>query len=110
MIGGAVLITFIVAWSAWSSFHTPANSVDMPNGSFWVCKKCGNHFAMSERELNEHQAKHYGEPLPCPKCGSTDLVRSIRCEKCGEYYPMGRGGPNLKCPKCGTPATPQAKS
>jgi len=110
MIGGILIVTCLVGYSAWSSFHKPANSVDLPNGTFWVCKKCGNHFAMTEKALNEHQAEHYGEPLPCPKCGSTDLIRSIRCQKCGEYYPMDRRGSELKCPKCGTPAAPQAKT
>jgi rubrerythrin len=108
-IGGVLIIVLAAGYIAWS-LHKPANSVDLPNGTFWVCKKCDNHFALSEKALNEHQAKHYGEPLPCPKCGSTELIRSIRCEKCGEYYPMNRRGADLKCPKCGTPASPQPAS
>ncbi len=108
-IGGGILLVALV-YIAFSLFHrSPAEGSAMPDGTFWVCKKCDNHFNVSEKALNEHQLKHYGEPLPCPKCGSTELIRSIKCSNCGEYYPMARGG-EQKCPKCGTPVNPQAKS
>ena len=110
LIIGGVVVAALIGYIAWFAIHKPAISADLPDGTFWVCKKCDNHFAMSEKALNDHQAKHYGEPLPCPKCGSTELIRSIKCQNCGEYYPMNRRGSELKCPKCGTPAVPQAKS
>src|SRR5689334_11530039 len=94
------VLIILVAVFAWSLFRGGSNSVDVPEGTFWICKKCDNHFNMSTRALNDFQAKHYGEPLPCPKCGSTELIHAVRCPKCGEYVPK-TGGPPTTCPKCG---------
>jgi len=96
--GGALLVVAIVV--AWINLRPASNSVDAPDGTFWICKKCDNHFNMATRALNDFQAAHYGEPLPCPKCGSTELLHAVRCPQCGEYVAKG-AGPPPDCPKCG---------
>jgi DNA-directed RNA polymerase subunit RPC12/RpoP len=68
----AAAVLFAV-YLAWTTFKTPTNSVDVPDGLNYVCKNCGNHFNVSTHELNQFQAKHYGERYPCPKCGSTNI-------------------------------------
>src|SRR6184192_1256573 len=102
---GVGLAFLALGYMAWSTIRTPKNSVDAPNGTFWTCKNCDHRFNVSTRDLNKYQAEHYAQRYPCPKCGSTELLRSVRCEKCGEIYPGGdrRRGAPAKCPKCGTP-------
>jgi predicted RNA-binding Zn-ribbon protein involved in translation (DUF1610 family) len=106
---GLGIAVLALGYATWSFVRAPKNSVDAPNGTFWTCKQCNHHFNVSTRDLNKFQAEHYTQRYPCPKCGSTELLRSVRCEKCGEIYPGGdrRSGP-VKCPKCGTPEPPPA--
>jgi hypothetical protein len=78
------------------------NSDDVPDGTHWICKTNGHHFDLTLSQLSDHHRAHYGEPVPCPKCNSTDTIRANRCPKCGEYYPQVRGA-QPPCPKCGTP-------
>jgi rubrerythrin len=106
LIGVAIAAVALV-YATWSTMRTSKNSVDAPNGTFWTCKKCDNRFNVSTRDLNKFQAEHYGQRYPCPKCGSPELLHSIKCEKCGEIYPGGdRRSAPAKCPKCGTPEPP----
>ncbi|SRR5258706_14706776 len=105
---GVGLVVVAAAYIAWSTLRASSNSVDAPNGTFWTCKKCDNRFNVSTHDLNKFQAEHYKERFPCPKCGSPELLRSVRCDKCGQIYPNGdrrTGGPS-KCPKCGAPEPP----
>ncbi|HEY7120339.1 MAG TPA: zinc ribbon domain-containing protein [Tepidisphaeraceae bacterium] len=86
----AAAVLFAV-YLAWSTFRTPRNSVDVPDGVDYVCKACGNHFNVSTHELNQFQAKHYGERFPCPKCGSTNIEHVTR--DAGPRRERGSGTP-----------------
>src|SRR5438128_402489 len=104
--GLTAVCLLILGYALWANvLHRNPNSDDFPDGTFWICNANGHHFNLSLKELSDHHAKHYGEPIPCPKCGSTDTIRAYRCEKCGEYYPMIRGADPV-CPKCGTKPAP----
>jgi rubrerythrin len=104
---GVAIAAVALVYATWSTMRASKNSVDAPNGTFWTCKKCDNRFNVSTRDLNKFQAEHYGQRYPCPKCGSPELLRSIKCEKCGEIYPgSDRRAAPAKCPKCGTPEPP----
>ncbi|MDB5291035.1 MAG: hypothetical protein JWL69_2276 [Phycisphaerales bacterium] len=95
--GAAVVIgVAIVVAGRWR----PANNANFPNGTWWICQNpaCKAEFSMSSKELGEWHAKHYGDPLPCPKCGQTNVIRAEKCEKCGRVYPA-QGA--VACPNCG---------
>lgn len=105
-ITAAISLVVIVSLT-WIVVRPNSASAGAPEGVYWICKPGGHHFHVSTRDLNDFQAKHYGEPYPCPQCKSTDLIPAIKCEKCGEYYPIVRGKTE-PCPKCGTvPKAPE---
>ena len=56
------------------------NSADFPDGFFYVCQGqgCGEQFVLTVKELAQHHQKHWGEPVPCPKCGGTKTARAER--------------------------------
>jgi len=102
--GAGILVALILGYSLWANLHHSSNSADFPDGTYWICKN-GHHFNLSLKQLSDHHAQHYGEPIPCPTCGSTETVRAMKCKNCGEYYPLTRGQEPV-CPKCGTKASP----
>jgi predicted RNA-binding Zn-ribbon protein involved in translation (DUF1610 family) len=107
VFAGVAVAFLALIYATWSTMRTPKNSVDQPDGTYWTCKN-GHKFNVSTRDLNKFQAEHYGERYPCPTCGTPELVRSVKCPKCGEIYAPGgerRGAPG-KCPKCGEPEPP----
>src|SRR5688572_2151573 len=97
MAGGTmiVLVTCIVYW-----FWSPANNPNMPRGVWWLCTSdsCKHEFAMSMSELSEHHEKHYGQPVPCPKCKSV-AIKADKCPSCGKVFVLRRD--SNKCPACG---------
>jgi predicted RNA-binding Zn-ribbon protein involved in translation (DUF1610 family) len=104
VFAGVAVAFLALLYATWTTIRTPKNSADQPSGTYWTCKKCDNRFNVSTRDLNKFQAEHYGERYPCPKCGSVELIHSVKCPNCGEIYPSGgdrRGGAPAKCPKCG---------
>jgi hypothetical protein len=93
----AVLLGGYVWW-----YYRPASgSGGFPNGIVWICqnKECGNTFRMTEKEMAAHYQKHYGQPVPCPKCGKTDVARGMECPHCKKTFLKPRGESN--CPACG---------
>lgn len=85
-LGGA---TFF-GWRAWSE----QDSVNLPQGTFWVCADCKHEFVLSATQVLEGRA--------CPKCGGQNTLRAIRCPGCGGIFvPQDRGQP--VCPKCNQP-------
>jgi DNA-directed RNA polymerase subunit RPC12/RpoP len=94
------VVALVLALTIWMKSRPGAAAIAPTNDFYYICKHCDNHFGMSNAALNSFQKDHYGEPLPCPKCGSTELIHAIRCTKCGEIYPEERGG-DPPCPKCG---------
>jgi hypothetical protein len=106
LVGGGVAAA-VLGYGYWRMVLRPnPNSADIPDGTFWICNSCNDHFNLSVKELSDHHRDHYGEPVACPKCKATNTVRANRCRKCREFYPMARGE-QPACPKCGTkPAEP----
>lgn len=103
MMAAGLVGVLVVGYAYWALvLRSNPNSADVPDGTHWICKTNGHHFDLTLRQLSDHYKAHFGEPVPCPKCGATDTIRANRCPKCGEYYPMTRGG-QPPCPKCGTP-------
>lgn len=97
-LAAVVVVIGIVAWR-WRG----ANNENFPEGTWWVCssRECGNEFNLSMRQLSEHHQAHYGEPVPCPKCGSASK-RGQKCLKCGKVTVVGTK-PMDNCPGCGAP-------
>jgi ribosomal protein L40E len=102
-IAAVVVLILAVAFGVWAMVRPSSNTADAPSGLFFICKKCDNHFNKSMKEISDHQKAHFGEQIPCPKCGDKNTIRANRCVKCGEYYPMASRGQQPPCPKCGTP-------
>jgi hypothetical protein len=71
------------------------NNANFPDGTFWICDnpQCGEQFTLTMKQLDEHHAKHYGEPLPCPKCGKTHVSRAMVDAATGKWVRLTRGGP-----------------
>ena len=82
-----------------AAFHRPANNAAHPQGTYWTCEN-GHSFLMTTSQLNDHYARHYGERIPCPQCGSRKTLRAYKCPTCGTVYPAHEA---KKCPKCGSP-------
>jgi hypothetical protein len=102
-IAAGALIVIVVAVFWW--FRTPANTPNAPEGTWRVCtnKTCGHTFNMSIKEISEHHEKHYGEPIPCPKCKSESMP-AMKCKSCQKVSAMQRG--QTKCPACGAAIAP----
>lgn len=83
------------------------NNANFPDGKIYVCDDdaCNHVFNMSMTELSEHHKAHYGEPIPCPKCGKTPAHPAVKCPHCDTVSIEQRGGEN--CPKCGKPLHPK---
>ncbi len=78
------------------------NSANFPDGLFYVCQResCGEEFVLTVREFGRHHEEHWGEPVPCPTCGSTKTVRAERCGHCGRMFPMVRMKGKVICRYC----------
>lgn len=98
-LGVGVAVGLVVLVVAVAAFHRPANSVAHPQGTYWTCDN-GHSFLMTTSELSDFHTKHYGERIPCPKCGSRKTVRAYKCPSCGTVYPAHDA---KKCPQCGAP-------
>lgn len=92
-----VVLTGVVYW-----FWRPANNVNAPRGVWWICsnEQCKNEFSMTMAEFSDHHAKHYGQPVTCPKCKSV-AIKADKCPSCGKVFFMQRS--NNRCPSCGKP-------
>ena len=99
-----VLATAVVlaATAVWKTIYPYGdNSANFPEGVFYIFQDCKAEFVLTIKELGEHHEKHYGQPVPCPKCVSQKTVRAERCPHCGRMFPMTRlGGKGLDCPHC----------
>jgi rubrerythrin len=95
-----VIITGISFW-----FWRPANNVNAPRGTWWICKNptCKNEFSLTMAQFSEHHEKHYGQPVTCPKC-HTEAIKADKCPSCGKVFVMQRN--TNKCPACGKPTDP----
>ena len=102
MIGGGAVLVIGILFVAWK-YH-PANNADFPNGTWWICENpaCKNEFSMTTTQISDWHVKHYGEPMPCPKCGEHHIIRAFKCQKCSTVFPAE--GARV-CPKCGAPAS-----
>jgi hypothetical protein len=96
--GVAVVLLASGAVGAWSYLRN-TNNANFPNGLLFVCSddKCGHQFTMTTHEFGQFQEKHYGEDVPCPKCGKK-AVKALKCPHCGAVSPMTRD--LTECPKC----------
>jgi hypothetical protein len=97
--GAAGVVVLLLGGLLWTTLRPAANTPDVPHGTHWTCDQ-GHVFSLSVRQLSDHHANHFGEPVPCAKCSSTKTKRMEKCPKCGELYPMERSA--KPCPKCGT--------
>src|SRR5688572_23124833 len=86
----------VVFWRTREGENTP----NAPDGTFWICSndQCKHEFNLSVADLADHHEKHYGEPVPCPKC-KKPAVRAEQCPHCKKILATGRGV--VKCPSCG---------
>jgi DNA-directed RNA polymerase subunit RPC12/RpoP len=99
---GVVLVLLaVVGTFAWN--WRPANNANRPDGVYYLCanQKCGHEWNMTMRELSDHHEEHYGQPVPCPKCGETKTVRAEKCIHCGKLFVSTRDP--RPCPHCKKP-------
>jgi len=98
-----VAVVAVAGAAAW--MWRPANNDNFPDGTFWICKnpQCKGEFGLTMKQLSDHHVQHYGQPIPCPKCGKSDTIAAERCPNCKKYYPMQRDV--HACPFCKTQAT-----
>jgi hypothetical protein len=78
-------------------------SEDFPDGTYWLCRDCGQGFNKSLDELGTWHRQHFGPP-PCPACGKTNSVRAYHCSHvdCGAYFTNAlQRAARPACPKCG---------
>ncbi len=101
ILGISALAILLLSVVIWSRSRSDTTAIAPTSDFYYICKSCNNHFGMSNSQLNAFQSKHYGEPVPCPKCGSTELIHAVKCAKCGEIYPEPQRGADPACPKCG---------
>jgi hypothetical protein len=104
---GAVIVVIVGAvLTVWAMRGQP-NNANFPEGTDWLCLNpaCKNHFKLTMHELGEHHRLHYGQPVPCPKCGQR-ADRAEVCKSCGKVFQQMRGMTN--CPYCGKPLAPPA--
>ena len=101
-VGAGVIIVIAIGLFAW--FHRPANNANAPRGVWWICTndQCKNEFSMTMAEFSDHHAKHYGQPVRCPKCNSV-AIKADKCPSCGKVFVMMRNS-NI-CPSCGKPVS-----
>ncbi len=96
-----VLAVALLARGAWWYFDSEQSAPGMnARGYAYVCngKSCGHVFFLSQAEMRAHQEKHYGQAVPCPKCGKTETVAGIECPHCRKISPSRRG--ERTCPGC----------
>ena len=90
-----VVLTGVVYW-----FWRPANNANVPRGVWFICsnQQCKNEFSMTMAEFSDHHARHYGQPVTCPKCKSV-AIKADKCPSCGKVFFMQRNSDI--CPACG---------
>jgi hypothetical protein len=95
---GVIAVVVVVALAVYAMWR-PANNANFPEGTDWICtnQACKTTFKLTMKQLGEHHKAHYGEPVPCPKCGQR-AIRADKCAFCGKIYPQIQG--NNFCPYC----------
>ncbi|MGE5610308.1 MAG: hypothetical protein ACM359_13725 [Bacillota bacterium] len=105
MLGAAAALILVTGLGVWR--WRPENNDNFPDGTFWMClnPQCKAEFVLTMKQLGEHHEKHYGQPIPCPKCQGTQTIRAGRCTSCKKFYPLT---PGLQvCPHCKKPVKPR---
>jgi len=96
----ALVLTLVIWWFRGGDSYGD-NNANFPDGVIWLCgdDACNHVFAMTMAELGEHHETHYGEPVACPKCGKTPVIRGVKCLHCKTISIEQRGIDH--CPSCG---------
>jgi len=74
-----------------------ANNETFPDGLDFVCPS-GHEFNMTVSQMNQFYEKHYGEEVPCPKCGATPSRRAVRDPNTGKLRVPDRNEGALPVP------------
>ncbi|MEX2215929.1 MAG: hypothetical protein WD768_17590, partial [Phycisphaeraceae bacterium] len=76
------------------------NNANFPDGTYWICSKpdCKHEFNLSMKALSDHHEHHYGDPIPCPKCGTAGAVPASLCPHCRKIYRTSTS--STVCPHC----------
>jgi len=72
MKAGIVAVVVLAVTIGWWYFGNSDAGVEGSAITAWKCTKpeCGQTFHLTVKQLSDFYKVHYGEPLPCPKCGS----------------------------------------
>ena len=86
-------------------------SQDFPDGIPFLCTRpeCQAEFVTTLDEMSDYRMKHPEElTMPCPKCGKSDTVRAVPCQKCKQFFPrsLARRGGDVLCPQCTPTSAP----
>lgn len=112
IVGLVVIVVGAIAWGVytavdWATAHGD-NDADNPEGIFFVCGQCGHGFVLTVKQFEAHHKAHWGQGVPCPKCGAAKPRKGIRCPHCEGIFPHKRGAEKQICPGCRKPASPPA--
>lgn len=108
LAGAALALAAGTVWMTWRDAHPYGdNDANNPHGIFRACQACGRTFTVTVKELAAHNKAHWGEPLPCPACGSSQVVKAVRCPKCKAIFRHDRAAAQEICPECKAPVLPE---
>jgi hypothetical protein len=71
---GGLLLLLILFWAMRGG--PPPSDAAAVQGTKYICQNpaCRHEFRMTLAEARENMAKHPGEGIKCPKCGSTNVL------------------------------------
>ena len=105
LIGGlGALVLACLVWLGFLAIGATTgdsdNSPDHPGGLHYLCGECNKVFVLTTKQLAKHHKANWGQPVPCPHCGSAQTRQGIRCEHCGNTFLPDRTAEKQTCPKC----------
>ncbi len=104
IVAGLVLVAMlaVAAVGAWRTLYPYGdNNREFPEGHFFLCEDadCAEAFTLTVKEFGRHHEEHWGDPVPCPKCGAK-AANAEKCSRCDRPFPVVRYGQQAVCPRC----------
>ena len=99
---GGVLIALVIAAAYFGFRNLSADGEDWQGLDNLVAFRCDAPGCGYEFEITGRDAKGRGiELVPCPKCGSKDLLKGYKCSACGRVnMPVGHNSRPTTCEFC----------
>ncbi|MBC7771403.1 MAG: hypothetical protein H7210_02795 [Pyrinomonadaceae bacterium] len=103
IISVAAFFLALIIWWSRSGESYGDNNANFPDGIARICadEACKHVFGMTMEEVGEHHKNHYGEPIPCAKCGKTPTHPAVKCKHCKVVSIQEAS--TMNCPSCQKP-------